>query len=87
MKALEDGHGAIHIRGIERIQARSPDDIMAAIETGNKARVTEATGANDTSSRSHAIIQIELKVQRLISSFWEFLAPISEPPRRTLCST
>lgn len=62
--AREDGKGHIHIRGIEKIVVRSADDVMAVIERGNRARATESTGANDTSSRSHAIIQLDLVNER-----------------------
>ena len=33
---------------------------MRIIEYGNKVRITGTTGANDDSSRSHAILQIKL---------------------------
>ena len=60
LHAREDGHGKIHIRGIERVEVLEPNDIMTAIEKGNRARITGQTGANDTSSRSHAVVQLEL---------------------------
>eukprot|EP00035_Acanthoeca_spectabilis_P004967 m.108651 g.108651 ORF g.108651 m.108651 type:complete len:1165 (+) comp12814_c0_seq1:99-3593(+) len=60
LHAREDGHGTIHIRGIEKVPVYTADDIMTVIERGSRARATEATGANDTSSRSHAIIQLDL---------------------------
>ena len=58
--AREDGVGRIHIRGIERVQVHEAEDIMNAIERGNRSRITGQTGANDTSSRSHAVVQLEL---------------------------
>eukprot|EP00037_Helgoeca_nana_P002361 m.33333 g.33333 ORF g.33333 m.33333 type:complete len:723 (+) comp12536_c0_seq1:80-2248(+) len=61
LHAREDGRGTIHIRGLERVAVHSADDIMAVIERGGRSRATEATGANDTSSRSHAIIQLDLQ--------------------------
>ena len=38
------------------------------IETGNKRRTTESTKANATSSRSHAICQIQLAVRDKIKN-------------------
>ena len=58
--AREDGVGRIHIRGIERVQVHKAEDIMSAIERGNRSRITGQTGANDTSSRSHAVVQLEI---------------------------
>ena len=36
------------------------NQLMRIIEYGNKVRITGTTGANDDSSRSHAILQIKL---------------------------
>jgi len=35
--------------------------MMHIIEYGNKVRVTGQTGANDESSRSHAVLQVNLR--------------------------
>ena len=42
--------------------------VSCMIETGNKRRTTESTKANATSSRSHAICQIQLAVKDKIKN-------------------
>jgi len=39
---------------------QEPDQVMNLLQVGNRRRTTEATNANQTSSRSHAIFQIAL---------------------------
>lgn len=38
--------------------ATSVDEVMSLLRIGNKNRTTESTNANETSSRSHAILQV-----------------------------
>ena len=53
-----------HIKGLEEIQVSSVQDIMRIISEGLEKRSSGQTGANDSSSRSHAILQMELKQVR-----------------------
>ncbi|KAJ3123214.1 Kinesin-like protein kif19 [Nowakowskiella sp. JEL0407] len=57
----EDSKGGITVTGITRINARSADEILTQLRLGNKIRTQEATGANEVSSRSHAVLQILVK--------------------------
>lgn len=41
--------------------ATSVDEVMTLLRIGNKNRTTEATDANETSSRSHAILQVVIE--------------------------
>lgn len=40
------------------MSASNPEAILGLLRKGNKNRIQEATGQNETSSRSHAILQI-----------------------------
>lgn len=61
LRALEDEKGKVHIRGLTEHESISVDDLMRIIEQGSGIRSCGSTGANDTSSRSHAILEIKLK--------------------------
>ena len=47
--------------GLSEIQVSGVDEIMKVIGNGLDMRTSGVTGANDDSSRSHAILQLELK--------------------------
>lgn len=61
----EDSKQGIIAAGLTQYQAYSADEIMALLQQGNQNRTTEPTRVNETSSRSHAILQVsvEFKVQ------------------------
>lgn len=59
--AREDGKQNICIVGLQEKKACSMKEIMSLIDYGLKTRTTGITGANDDSSRSHAILQIQLR--------------------------
>ncbi|ORY44103.1 kinesin-domain-containing protein [Rhizoclosmatium globosum] len=46
------------VAGIERVEAKTAADVLEWLEKGNLNRTQEATGANEASSRSHAVLQI-----------------------------
>ena len=54
----EDPTKGIVISGITELNVTSCNDILKILKRGNKNRTQEATGANETSSRSHAILQV-----------------------------
>lgn len=60
----EDKQG-IMAAGLTQYQAYSTDEVMSLLQQGNRNRSTEPTRANETSSRSHAILQVivEYKVR------------------------
>ncbi|XQJ24124.1 Kinesin-13 1, putative [Leishmania guyanensis] len=64
LRALEDDKGRVNIRGLTEHCSSSVEDLMSIIGQGNAVRSCGSTGANDTSSRSHAILEIKLKVKR-----------------------
>ena len=61
LRALEDDKGKVNIRGLTEHASQSVEDLMAIIEQGSGVRSCGSTGANDTSSRSHAILEIKLR--------------------------
>ncbi|NXK39367.1 KIF24 protein, partial [Piprites chloris] len=59
--AREDSKHVVQIVGLEEVQVESVDELLEVILKGGKERSTGATGVNSDSSRSHAIIQIQIK--------------------------
>ncbi|KZV21715.1 hypothetical protein F511_02873 [Dorcoceras hygrometricum] len=53
----EDKQGIL-AAGLTQYRAFSTDEVMALLQQGNLNRTTEPTRANETSSRSHAILQV-----------------------------
>jgi kinesin family member 18/19 len=58
----------ITIAGVTEFQAESTEQVMNLLLAGNKRRTTEATNANLTSSRSHAVFQINISKKSKIKS-------------------
>ncbi|NXR28617.1 KIF24 protein, partial [Cinclus mexicanus] len=59
--AREDGNHVVQIVGLQEVQVDTVDHLLEVILKGGKERSTGATGVNSDSSRSHAIIQIQIK--------------------------
>lgn len=68
MKCLEDAKQKVNIQGLTEIPVDNVEHIMTTIGNGLEMRTSGRTGANDTSSRSHAILQMELKYKRYSGS-------------------
>ena len=61
----DDPEKGVVIAGVTEFKAESTEQVMNLLLIGNRRRTTEATNANQTSSRSHAVFQIILnKVSR-----------------------
>lgn len=60
LRCLEDDKKMVNVRGLSAHLASSVDETMKIIERGNAMRSSGSTSANDTSSRSHAILTVEL---------------------------
>ena len=54
----EDPIKGVCVAGLSEIEVHTPDEIFELLIYGNRNRTQEATGANETSSRSHAVLQI-----------------------------
>nr|XP_020822645.1 kinesin-like protein KIF24 isoform X2 [Phascolarctos cinereus] len=59
--AREDSKHVVQIVGLQELPVDSVDLLLEVILKGGKERSTGATGVNSDSSRSHAIIQIQIK--------------------------
>ncbi|XP_072962075.1 kinesin-like protein KIN-13B [Typha angustifolia] len=57
----EDGKQKVCIVGLQEHKVSSVETIRELIEKGNATRSTGTTGANEESSRSHAILQLAIK--------------------------
>ena len=57
----EDPVKGVSISNINELNVTSCKDIMQLLKKGNKNRTQEATNANETSSRSHAILQVQVE--------------------------
>lgn len=61
LHARENHKGQIIINGLTETSVKSPDELLSVIEFGLQSRTTSSTNANVDSSRSHAILQINLR--------------------------
>ncbi|GBC09026.1 hypothetical protein RclHR1_08560002 [Rhizophagus clarus] len=59
--AREDGKKNVIISGLQEYTIDNVDSLVQVFDYGNTVRSTGSTGANEDSSRSHAILQIVLK--------------------------
>lgn len=57
----EDAKQKVNIVGLTERPVESVEDIMYSIQAGLQCRTSGTTGANADSSRSHAILQMQLK--------------------------
>ncbi|KAJ3050176.1 Kinesin-like protein kif19 [Rhizophlyctis rosea] len=61
LELREDARGVV-VAGITNVGVESPEEVLTWLRRGNKCRTQEATGANEVSSRSHAVLQLKEKV-------------------------
>ena len=54
----EDPLKGVCVAGLSEIEVHTPDEIFELLIYGNRNRTQASTGANETSSRSHAVLQI-----------------------------
>lgn len=59
----EDSKGEIQVAGITEVSTINAREIMELLMKGNKQRTQEPTAANQTSSRSHAVLQVAVRQQ------------------------
>ena len=75
LELRDDSDKGITIAGVTEFRAESTEQVMNLLLMGNKRRTTEATNANMTSSRSHAVFQINVnKVHRTRNTTMETLS-------------
>ncbi|XP_018575134.1 kinesin-like protein KIF19 [Anoplophora glabripennis] len=62
LELREDSRGRnIQVAGLSEISTTSTDEVMLLLQKGNKARTTEPTAMNKTSSRSHALLSVTVR--------------------------
>lgn len=61
LECREDANNEVQIIGLSERLCEVEEDVLALIKEGSALRSTGVTGANDDSSRSHAVFQIELR--------------------------
>lgn len=62
LSVLEDKNQKVQIFGLEEKIARTPDEMREIIELANSIRTTHNTVTNETSSRSHAICNVNFYI-------------------------
>uniref|UniRef100_A0A0D9WCZ4 Kinesin-like protein n=1 Tax=Leersia perrieri TaxID=77586 RepID=A0A0D9WCZ4_9ORYZ len=62
----EDGKKQVCIVGLQEFEVSDVQIVKEYIERGNAARSTGSTGANEESSRSHAILQLAVKKHTVV---------------------
>ncbi|GMT07706.1 hypothetical protein PENTCL1PPCAC_29880 [Pristionchus entomophagus] len=60
LELMEDEKGNVRVPGLSSVRAPNMNRIMQILQEGNLRRTQEATEANKTSSRSHALLQVNL---------------------------
>jgi kinesin family member 18/19 len=66
LELREDAKGGVQVAGISEKVADTPEEVMHMLHKGNKERTQEPTKANKTSSRSHAVLQVNIKQRNKI---------------------
>lgn len=66
LELREDAKGGVQVAGISELVAETPQEVMYMLHKGNKERTQEPTKANKTSSRSHAVLQVNIKQRNKI---------------------
>lgn len=61
LELREDARGNHQVVGLTQITINSSEQVMDLLTKGNKRRTQEPTGANKTSSRSHAVLMVLVK--------------------------
>ncbi|XP_044053578.1 uncharacterized protein LOC122876847 isoform X2 [Siniperca chuatsi] len=70
--AREDGQKVVHIAGLRDVRVDSVSSLLEVISQGTEERTQGMSGVNPLSSRSHALLQIQLRGsnQQLAGRMW-----------------
>ncbi|CAF0771846.1 unnamed protein product [Rotaria sordida] len=71
LELREDAKGTIQVAGLSELITNTPEEVMEMLHKGNRARTQEPTKANKTSSRSHAVLQVNIKQRDVTRSHTE----------------
>ncbi|XP_058417475.1 kinesin-like protein KIF19 [Diceros bicornis minor] len=61
LELREDSKGVIQVAGITEVSTINAKEVMQLLMKGNRQRTQEPTAANQTSSRSHAVLQVTVR--------------------------
>merc|ERR1740129_131270 len=62
LELRDDSRGKnITVAGLSEYAAKNTEEVMKLLQKGNKERTQEPTAANKTSSRSHALLMVNVK--------------------------
>ncbi|EPY25167.1 kinesin family member 2/24 [Strigomonas culicis] len=61
---LQDENKNLHIIGLKERDVRTVEDVQSLMQSGQQLRAIGTTHANDRSSRSHAVLEIKLKISK-----------------------
>uniref|UniRef100_T1E1R7 Kinesin-like protein n=1 Tax=Cupiennius salei TaxID=6928 RepID=T1E1R7_CUPSA len=61
LELREDAKGNHQVAGLSEVDINSSEEVMTLLMRGNKRRTQESTGANKTSSRSHAVLVVQVR--------------------------
>eukprot|EP00931_Biecheleriopsis_adriatica_P095815 TRINITY_DN6943_c0_g1_i1.p1 TRINITY_DN6943_c0_g1~~TRINITY_DN6943_c0_g1_i1.p1 ORF type:complete len:1033 (+),score=204.50 TRINITY_DN6943_c0_g1_i1:90-3101(+) len=78
----EDKKRGVFVEGLSEWLCRSPDEVQTLMEHGSAARATAQTGANDASSRSHAVFMIVVEHSEVIGQTAEPITSDGGPGQR-----
>ncbi|XP_069849308.1 kinesin-like protein KIF19 [Dipodomys merriami] len=68
LELREDSKGVIQVAGITEVSTINAKEIMQLLMKGNRQRTQEPTAANQTSSRSHAVLQVAVRQRSRIKN-------------------
>ncbi|XP_003742356.1 kinesin-like protein Klp10A [Galendromus occidentalis] len=60
LKILEDNRQKVVVVGLTEIEVADEDEMLELIQKGNASRTSSQTKGNESSSRSHAVLQVSL---------------------------
>ncbi|XP_037082432.1 kinesin-like protein KIF19 [Pollicipes pollicipes] len=63
--------GTIDVAGLSEVTTLNTKEVMRLLTKGNKERTMESTAANKTSSRSHALLQVNVRQQSRVRDITE----------------
>lgn len=70
---MEDGKGAVTVKGLEEVYVRSMQEVFTVLNRGTTRRRTEETLLNKQSSRSHSVFSVTVHIKDVSPDGEEFI--------------
>ncbi|KAH7949315.1 hypothetical protein HPB49_007708 [Dermacentor silvarum] len=64
LELREDPLGGNQVLGLSEVEVTNSSEVLRLLQKGNKRRTVEPTAANQTSSRSHALLRVSIRQSR-----------------------